>query len=731
MFTINAGGFQEIYLGNQPQPIAISRMKVTELEELLQPLVYPHLEVCRKHLVDDRSWYLYALALLMLAQLVVDQFTQGARHFYIPGLPPLRNNVVHPGYIDVIEIVTPDGGIPSLSTRKALLRIIRSGSTDVAALLEVIFNEGLRAFIGEFKFLVGDGIKHGEFMLPQRGKPEAKHLAQVQRYIALSMVGYALRQGVSIEDVWGTVITSSRRLDGRLEYFRPDADSITFEVISSLNSVQQTFYTEYCLKLLTAERYARIRAIERTIGKALKKFVQALPKPSKLDADPVQQSIPFESSGSEMDEKLRRHIEAQVFVDEMRILFQPFGEWSPTFHLDRFFLAAKAGKVNLQEGFSWQRGGKARCINPRHRHHEDDLHSMHVSIAKLRVTCSWCRMDAVIASESVPVSLREGILPGAAARQRRHHGYRAYRIDQRHFTYLGELQVLLQDALERELEKRGISRNLTPARQYLAVERRLDPRMAWRLGGGFCDDAVTREMIARHGLDFATHFGIVQWSTHGRHTLAPFLKTLGYQGWECERTALERVGKEPEDVGYVTRHPVAALRHRVTWPMELYDNLVVNCYGRSVFRLQDAERDKAFRHRKLSREFTEAPQGGFRATLLASHWTKGVLVTEGIPDAIALMSITGHDGIVALGGTNNPEFLEELAYCNSQIGIAFDHDKPGSESTGRAIKSIREANPKADVYDFSAEFRKERRDIAGCKDWNEVVIKYQGISFQL
>lgn len=744
---INFGGYQEIYLGKQPKTVPLSREQIVAFEDLLQPIVHPHLEVCKKHLLDDRSWYLYALALLTVSQLVLDQFLKGAKHFYIPGLPPLRNNVLHPGFVDVIEILTPDGHVPSRTVRQALLKAIQGSDADVAAVLEITFLEGLSVNIGEFKFMVGDGSKHGELILPWKNKPNARHLAQLKRYIALSLAGYAIRQGVPIRKVWETVTESSRRLiDGTLEYFVADAPSILFKVDTTLDLVDETIREEYVEKYLAAERNATIRQIDRAVGKALGKLSgkDAIPpfeptedkQPHLIAVEQPEQQLLYDVS-----EGLRDLIGSQLFMDRFHVIKHTMDDWEPVLHLDRLRLVVSQGKIATDPAFDWKRGGYLACIHPAHPPGDTSC-SMHVDIPRLRVTCKSCRLDIPVDPQTVPHSVAPYVLPKPASRARNRHGFRAYEIDPRHFEFFAELQRLLQENLKKELGRKP-DRYETPASWYLASGRGLSPRFAYERGCGFERyDEVTRQVIDTFGLEFATHFGVVTWTDrpNPKTSLTGFLKSRGYVERDLTHVAYEQTDRKEEDgsheVALVTRHPAAALRGRITFPLELYEDHVANLYGRATFRYSDPALNKSLGHRKLSRAFTDAPQGGFRTGLFASHWKDGLVLTEAVLDALSLeIVLDGYRGIASLSGTHNPEVLEEISFCGSEILLAYDHDLAGREATTRAMELIHAHNPKARVRDLSAEFPGlfPETDLTQVvlKDWNKILTDRPGLRFRL
>jgi hypothetical protein len=171
----------------------------------------------------------------------------------------------------------------------------------------------------------------------------------------------------------------------------------------------------------------------------------------------------------------------------------------------------------------------------------------------------------------------------------------------------------------------------------------------------------------------------------------------------------------------------------------LWDTHLSNIYGRATFTFSNPELAKALGHRKLSRAFTDTPQGGFRASHLAHRWSRGLVLTEAVLDALALEIIMdGYEGICSLAGTHNPEFLEEIAFCGSEILLAYDHDQAGRDATKRAFKQILTCNPQARVTDFSADFREvfhelfpEPSGAVFMKDWNKILIERPHIRFRL
>lgn len=412
------------------------------------------------------------------------------------------------------------------------------------------------------------------------------------------------------------------------------------------------------------------------------------------------------------------------------------GEPYYMFNYDDIAKAIEAGKIKAR-GFA--RGKKSffmRCVNKDHVSRKNL--TMHVHMVH-GVKCFSCGVKGFLDSNSIPKEFADQVRTVREI-NRETRNTNEIIMSEEHLAFMEDLQRAFQKYFK---GSRG--------EQYLR-DRGIDPDEAFRLGAGYGDARVIKDManspnkwtieqMAKYGLlgiredDVFVRFGGQEETRVSEDTRvidAPagkmdILSVLVEAGLARDdddaiklisKRAIEINGKTVEGNCVLIGRNLTLRKKsryfkwngRVTFPL-IWGGRITSFYGRATWKFHDdaAKNKGAHRKAKIEREqievggkmrWTNPPQGAFNAEVLQKKNLKYVVITEGVADALSLMAM-GIENVVAIIGTYNDVSIEEIAAIGVPVYVALDADIPGSLNAYKVYDKLKQAGLKQPIYNFT------------------------------
>lgn len=663
-----------------------------------------------KTLQDPPGWLL-TISLMSLASAVATCGKTPPRTLFreVPVLGPRHR--VSGGSVDALEVVTI-GGRPPTTHQRAMLAKLAAGPkrsvSNLLALLYDYFRRPLGIRILDWKFVVGDVPHTGYAPTIDEliARPLEHHRAQMERYVLLSVMGFAAERGIVdlLMDAGRLTVT------GEIWYLLPQRTPVVHPIVLSPEERARIYQDSIVTTWPRAQRLASNRAVTRLIMSRILGTVRTNNGNGNGHRNGVV-AHPTLFPTEEMDATLRAHVVRQrvrerEFADQHRMLEvvgrRSDGAAKLEMHYDAVLAAIEKGSVRTGFGFSPERGGKIAC--PIHGQGNERTPSMNIYMGDVpRFYCFGCETRGHIADESIPKDLvfAAPLSPfrTSTPRMARHR----YAIEPaRHAEVMHWTQEYLAAAFPG-----------SQAERYVTRERHIDRDLAVEFGVGFGSDTVVNDLLDRGlGLDELLFFGILRLS-EGIGPNSPTVRLLRRRGLatdDIERQVRSRTGGNA-----VTGRPYFALGGRLTFPLEL-DGRPNNVYGRHL----QANCDAFLRHRKLSIEHTRVPQGGFHMSVLRDPRCSEAIVTEGVLDALTLI-MWGYRNTLSLIGVANVAITQELARFPGRIGVALDNDRTGFEKTVKLTAALTELGHRGGIFNFT-EFFNGHTPFEGADDFNRLLI---------
>jgi len=608
------------------------------------------------------------------------------------------------GRIDALEVVAIDDQAPS-KKQLAILRELADKNlfktesvSEISHDLTKLFKSSVTLEIIDWKFSVGDG--KGERAIAKEEVPLADHVLQLQKYLTLSSLSASLKEGRK-EDFW------SRFPRGSLFYFFPDTQPVIHEIETDSIQKEALFLEEIVNRLTPAERRSIFRSTNNLlVGYVINLLAGKKKKSANGNGNTSKNGSLFSFPPIERPIlRIIKKYQAPQFLDKLELI-EKKSRGRLVLHFDKLLDLIEEGKIRTK-GFRLS-GGFIDCLAP---DHSEDSPSFHINLAKGIFKCFGCGIsgkllisDQLRMDLNIPEESRQPAQPGRKTRE--------LIIPEKHHQTMSLAQAIMQSRFES-----------SPAKPYL-LKRGLDPEIAASFGAGFADnfliDALMDNGIFLDELIFYGFVGISERITPYQG-LGPIFKKRGFREKDIERevTSLELRKKAKREKKTVMGYPFSMLDKRVTFPLTLAGK-ITNFYGRAAYDV-----DKRFRHRKLSIELTNVPQGGFNLEALTSE-NKQLLMTESIIDALSLIELGQADerSVLSVIGTTNYLIIDVLAGSGKEIGLALNDDEGGQKATKKITEYIKSRYPTT-VEDFTKKFISLYPEMAG-RDYNEFLLRTKG-----
>lgn len=636
------------------------RRAEAELYRLLTPVFGRHLYALEAYRSRGQgAEYPCLLTAMSWATILSEAEYGGQRVFFQEAqllnqrVPPSRK--IGGGVLDAVEVIAIDGRRPSAVQLKTLSELARRRYPSIGHAVYAIvkrFGEGVLIRIIDWKFAVGDHPKKDGIIQPSDlFTPFPKHVRQIKAYMSLLTVSYALARGVSAREIWGN---GGLIAGGQLVHVFPFSPMVSREIVLNQSEQEFTFVERVVTQIPKGEERAFLRTMNNRVvanvvqvleGKGLsQRVVSSSNESGLLFSKEVMQALDVRS----VTDQYRR------FVDALEII-EAFGH-RYYMHVDRLLVAIESGRINI-ERFDPMTGARISCLL-----HHDPGPSLDVYFGRGYWKCYGCGEWGWFMPRSVPAELQltaRSWTHRRIVREARRAG--GFVVPEAHHRIMTVAQEILQSQF------RG-----SAGERYLVGERALDSDLAFQLGAGHGSDHLITGLLDRgYTYDELIHYGFIAlWVQRGRSTHRSLLALLERRGLKRDEI-MRQIAVKPGVAAMAL--PNAVLNNRATFPLTLPTGEITNIYGRAVV-------PKIRAHGKLSIAHTGVAHGPFHAAVLNSK-APTIIVTEGVVDALTLMSL-GFVDVVAMIAGNNVGIIEMIARTGKNIALALDRD-PEENQTGQ------------------------------------------------
>lgn len=591
---------------------------------------------------------------------------------------------INAGRMDAFQIVSIDGEKPTKEQWKKIANIYflsepRPTVGQMILAIYQLFGRDVEFAIIDLKCCIGDAVGEEKIISVETVKKNAinKHVEQVKRYIFFTTVSFHLacmEAGIDMpKDVWKNKPPINT---GWLVYLLYNQKPKIYKVRLSVNKQREGFKQRVSFNL----HRGIVRAMANDANNVLNQHLRdmagwRIPRaPETLFSD---NGVVFTKASNgrtifNIAEQYREYYDKEGLVEVVG--YYKNGSPILMLHLGRLSAseAWKSGEI-ISDSFDLPHGGFIRCLNPEHN---DSNPSCYLRLLEGRVICYGCGFKAGLMGEItfngqvMSVSMRAGLRRDSRKKP----------LTDEHYKIMASAQAILTDSLEgsrgaKYLEERGITLDL--AREY---------------GVGFCDSGFIFGMFDRgYSITQLTEHGFIGFSVRTREDSWLVQQIVREYGHDM----LEKLSSTKKVAGIMRTawiyNPMAG---RLTFPMSvLGGNRISNFYCRMPYC-----KDRSWAHRKLN---TGAAQGAFNIDTLWWPEDDTIIITEGVFDALSLISL-GASNIIAITGLDNPEVLRAIENSGKIIAIALDNDDKGREKTQKLLARFEAAG--LDAYDYTKKF---------------------------